>query len=192
MRIHSFLCFFLFNAFALGADTLPLGKKTPPVNGESGSIVAPKKEKVSDTKLPEPGEGKPYVASMGTYGSSRINEVILKEFFGKELDRWLVKGLASDDSAVEMEDKMLARIRSKFKFPFAEWSIIQFFEPGQLALHFTLDVVEESDVARRMPFLPRGLSMRISRWIWWSRDKLNLSPRSASRSIALLAINTKN
>jgi hypothetical protein len=76
----------------------------------------------------------------------------LKEFLGKDLDVWLAKGLASDPSAMEMEERFVTRIKKKFGFPFVEWSIVQHFDPGQLSLHLTLDVVEEKDVARRMPF----------------------------------------
>lgn len=138
------------SSFALKGDTVPLQKKNTASPVEAGSIVAPKKGAAPETKI-EP-EGKPTIGSVGTYGSSRINEVTLKEFLGKELDIWLAKGLASDPSAMEMEERFVTRIKKKFGFPFVEWSIVQHFDPGQLSLHLTLDVVEEKDVARRMPF----------------------------------------
>lgn len=137
--------------WAADKDTVPLQKKTDSSPPPNQSIVAPKKGEAGET-TPLP-ENKPYVASVGIYGSNRVNEVTLKEFLGKDLDKWIAKGLAADPSALELEKKFVAKIKKKYGFPFAEWSIIQYFEPGQLALHLTLDVVEGEDVARRMPFV---------------------------------------
>lgn len=44
-------------------------------------------------------------------------------------------------------------MKQKFGFLAADWSIVQYFEPGDLAIHITLDVVEKEDSAKRMPFL---------------------------------------
>jgi hypothetical protein len=134
-------------------DTLPLQSKTTPSGKDTSSIVSPKKAN-EQAAGPAPSGPKPYVASFGVYGTSRLNEASLKEFLGaKNVDVWLKKGLASDPTAVDIEKKFIARIKKKFGFPLVEWSIIQYFEPGALALHLTLDVVEERDVARRMPFM---------------------------------------
>ena len=145
------------------SDTLPLGRKTP--TPKEGSIIAPKtpgpiearglgKENPVAVEDPSEPEAKPYVASIETYGSPRINSVILKETLGKELDVWLSKGLAGAPDALELETKLADKVKKKFGFSTAEWSIIQYFEPGDLALHLTLDVVEPNEVATRMPFLP--------------------------------------
>ncbi len=124
-------------------DTLPLQKKPENSAPPTQSILAGKEK---------PPEDKPYVASVGIYGSTKLNEVTLKEFLGKDLDRWIAKGLAADPTALQLEKKFIEKIKKKYGFPFAEWSIIQYFEPAQLALHLTLDVVESKDIARRMPF----------------------------------------
>ncbi len=166
------------SCFALKGDTVPLQKKSAAAPVEAGSIVAPKKSAVPEAKAQ--AEGMPQIGSVGTYGSSRINEVTLKEFLGKDLDIWLAKGLASDPSAMEMEEQFVSRIKKKFGFPFVEWSIVQHFDPGQLSLHLTLDVVEEKDAARRMPFFaapkeefadPLGL---IKQWDDYENTALNL------------------
>ncbi len=134
-------------------DTLPLQTRGAPDN--SGSIVAPKPQKPAALDpAPAPGENRPYVGSITTYGSSRINEVTLREFLGKDLDLWVSKGLASDNSALEMEKKFIEKVKAKYGFAFAEFSIIQYFQPENMVLHITLDVVEPQDVSRRMPFAP--------------------------------------
>lgn len=139
--------------WAADKDTVPLQKKSDGAAPPSQSIVAPKKGGAETEKGSAPlPENKPYVASVGVYGTSQLNEVTLKEFLGKDLDRWIAKGLAADPSALELEKKFVAKVKKKFGFPFVEWSIIQYFEPSQLALHLTLDVVESKDIARRMPF----------------------------------------
>ncbi|MBY0371760.1 HEAT repeat domain-containing protein [bacterium] len=160
-----------------GEDMLPLQRKTGPDEGRS-SIIAPKKDPEGKPYVPPPPI--PSVQSVGTYGSPRINEVMLKDLLGKDLDLWIVKGLASDPSAVDMEKTFVDKIKKKYGFPFAEWSIIQYFQPDGLAMHITLDVVEQADVARRMPFLaapnenipdPDGL---IKQWMEYETIALEL------------------
>ncbi len=140
--------------FAADRDTIPLSRQTSPPTGNSIVSSPPKK-----TEPIEPGaaaasgeEEKPYVASLETYGSSRINEVILREALGSDLTAWLEKGLQGDPGSVQMEQKLADRIKQKFGFPVAEWSVIQYFEPGDMAIHITLDVVEKDDVKKRMAF----------------------------------------
>lgn len=143
-------------------DTIPLGQRTS--GPKENSIIAPA-AKISpeseaaaeigvDVANPAEGESeKPYIASLETYGSSRINDVILKETLGKDLQNWLTAGLAGAPDSIATENKLAERIKNKFGFASAEWSIIQYFEPGNLALHLTLDVVEKDEAAKRMPFL---------------------------------------
>lgn len=164
--------------FGAGSDTLPLQTKTAPDSGRT-SIIAPK-----DKKAPEPAPVAqapvPTVQSIGTYGSARINEVTLKETLGRDLDVWIEKGLASDPTAVEMEKSFIEKIKKKFGFAFAEWSIIQYFKPDGLQLHLTLDVVEPQDVARRMPFLPEPTAAipdpdgLIRQWMEYENTALDL------------------
>lgn len=97
---------------------------------------------------------KPYVASIETYGSTRINEVILRETLGNDLNTWLQKGLEGDPESIAMELKLADKIKEKFGFPFAEWSVVQYFEPGDLAIHITLDVVEKDEMQKRVSFKP--------------------------------------
>lgn len=136
-------------------DTLPLQSKTSGPAKDAGSIVSPKsKGEVPEAAPAADGLPKPYVGSIGAYGSPRVNEAVIRELLGAELDVWLKKGLASDPSAMDLEKKFVKKIKKKFGFPVADWSIIQYYEPSALVLHLTLDVVEEKDVARRMPFYP--------------------------------------
>lgn len=149
--------------YAKDKDSLPLNQKTGgqfvdpttsdgPLLGKQKTPAVKKAEKPIPENLGE--EPKPYIATLGTFGSSRINEVILKETLGKDLDVWIEKGLQGDDSSLALEDKLAKKMQDKFGFAFAGWSVIQFFEPGDLAIHITLDVVEKKDASRRMPFLP--------------------------------------
>jgi hypothetical protein len=136
-------------------DALPLQSKTNVPAKESGSIVSPKTKGETPEAAPAAdGAPKPYIGSIGSYGSPRVNEAVIRELLGADLDVWLKKGLASDPSAMDMEKKFVKKIKKKFGFPVADWSIIQYYEPAALVLHLTLDVVEEKDVARRMPFYP--------------------------------------
>ena len=91
---------------------------------------------------------------METFGSSRINVVALKKFLGKELDVWLAKGVKGDPESMELETKLADKVKEKWGFAQADWSIMEYFEPGDMPIHITLDVVEKEDVAKRMPFLP--------------------------------------
>lgn len=134
-----FLFFLLigFTFISFAKDTIPLKDK-------------PKQAAIDPA--PAPGDNQPYVASIGVFGSNRINETILRQTLGKDLDTWIGKGLSGDEKAMQMELKLADDIRKKFDLAVADWTVMQFFEPTDLAIHITLDVVEKSDVARRMPF----------------------------------------
>ena len=142
------------------SDTVPLKQSaTAPIQGASESMIAPGATKgeapLPAGKKPQAQEGQPaqpYIASIDTFGSSHINEVNLKETLGSELQAWLNKGLKGDPTAPEIEKQLTAKIKAKFDVATADWSIIQYFETDDLAIHVTLDVVEKKDVAKRMPF----------------------------------------
>lgn len=122
----------------------------------------PKPEDLTEAPMPEgydpsqKGDKPPtvYVASLDTFGSKRINNIILKDFLGKELDEWIQLGMAGSADALTKEQEITDKIKKKFGFSDANWSIVQFFEPGRLAVHITLDVVEPGEAKTRMPFLP--------------------------------------
>jgi hypothetical protein len=145
--------------FAADRDTVPLKKKTTPAKSDSeGSIVGKPWIGVRKQKDPgaeaAPGEAQPYIASLSVYGTSRLNEVTLRKFLGKELDEWIAKGLKGDDTSVQLEDKLAEKLKTKYGFAEASWSVVQFFEPDDLGIHITLDVVEKADAAKRLNFLP--------------------------------------
>jgi len=135
----------LFSSLLLFAeDTIPLKQKgTGPK-----TAVAPKGGTQTE----------PYVASLGVFGSERLNETLVRQALGSELDTWLKKGVSGDESALAMEMRLAEAIKKKFGLAEADWTVMQFFEPEDLAIHITLDVVEKSDVAKRMPFkkAPKG------------------------------------
>jgi len=131
--------FGFFQSFTFAQDTIPL-KASKGFRGAQKSDPAPALQ-------PEP-----YVASIGVFGSSRINETVLRQALGKSLEEWLSKGLKGDDSAMEMEVKLAEKVKKQFDLAYADWTVMQFFEPSDLAIHITLDVVEKSDVQKRMPF----------------------------------------
>ncbi len=171
-------------SFALGETTLPLGKPSAAVKKVEGK-APPGKEAVVVPKGMEGDEegaeqAKPYVASVETYGSSRVNSVILKKTLGKDLDEWVDKGLKGDAASVEMEQKLAKRVLDQFGFAAADWSIVQYFEPGDMAIHITLDVVEKQDVARRMPFFEAPKSTLtdpenlIQQWMGYEDEALRL------------------
>ena len=138
MTRHFFVaCFISLSPFVFAKDTIPLKDKP--------------KQTVLDP-APAPGDNQPYIASLGVFGSARLNETILRQTLGKELDTWIGKGLSGDETAMQMETKLADEIKKKFDFAYADWTVMQFFESTDLAIHITLDVVEKSDVAKRMPF----------------------------------------
>lgn len=174
---------------AFGESNLPLSKPSPSVKKVEGSALSKNKGGVSAPKVPgapggEEGENgeaaKPYVASVETYGSSRINSVILKKTLGKELDDWVDKGLKGDVASIELEQKLAKRIQDQYGFAAADWSIVQYFEPGDMAIHITLDVVEKSDAARRMPFFEKPTAQLkdpenlIQQWMGYEDEALQL------------------
>ncbi len=151
-------------------DTIPLNKGGKgPVSDDaligSGSKPAnlPKSSKTTEVdptvpEAPAPGQSgppKPFVASIETFGSEKINEVLLKRLLGKELDTWLKKGLAKDPSAMALELKLAKKVADKYGFVLSEWSPIEYRGPEGIAIHITLDVVEKGDMAERMPFYER-------------------------------------
>ena len=129
--------------YSFAKDTIPLQKK---------GVIKP--------SLPNknPLEPQPYVSSLGVFGSERLNETVLRQSLGPELDNWLKKGISGDESALAMELKLAETVKKKFNLAEADWTVMQFFEPEDLAIHITLDVVEKADVAKRMPFKknPKG------------------------------------
>lgn len=148
-------------------DTIPLKKKTTPTGpvgerlesdllqnkkslGGGSTVQAPPTSK-RGKNMPVPSG--PYVASVDTFGSSRINEASLRQFLGKDLDAWIEKGLKSDPTSVADETKLKEKVKAKWGFPYAEWSVIQYFEPGDMAIYITLDVVEKAEAKARMSFL---------------------------------------
>jgi hypothetical protein len=141
---------------ATDRDTLPLKQRTSPTGDTT--VVPLGKPASSEAAVPAAkgaqAGAQPYIASVDVYGSPRINEVNLKETLGPDLQVWLQKGLKGDPAAAEMEKKLAAKLKAKFDFAAADWSIIQYFEPDNMAIHVTLDVVDKKDVAKRMPFLP--------------------------------------
>ncbi len=132
------LSFLFVQSLAEAQDTVPLKSK-----GNSGV----QKLDVAPALQPEP-----YVASLGVFGSNRINETILRQVLGKDLEEWLKKGLKGDDSALELELKLADKVKNQFDLAYADWTVMQFFEPSDLAIHITLDVVEKSDIQKRMSF----------------------------------------
>jgi len=168
--LWALLIFCCVSAFAASdKDTLPLKKKTVP-SGPVGDrlesdLLAPKKsgESSSSTSSPssashKPAKGAPqmagpYIAGLDTFGSSRVNEASVRKFLGKDLDRWIEKGLKADPTSIEDENRLKERVKAKWGFATAEWSVIQYFEPGDMAIYVTLDVVEKQDVKKRLAFL---------------------------------------
>lgn len=168
-------------SFALGESNLPLSKPGPAVKPKVEGKAPPGGKDAAGVPGEEGEEqAKPYVASVETYGSPRINSVILKKTLGKELDEWVDKGLKGDAASIEMEQRLAKRVQDQFGFAAADWSIVQYFEPGDMAIHITLDVVEKQDAARRMPFLekPAGTfadpDNLIQQWIGYEDEALRL------------------
>lgn len=150
---------FSINSFAI--DTIPLrkGNSTTPVADDSLVKKSSSVPKKAEPQAAEQAEGtpgqlpKPYVAGIDTFGSRRINEVLLKETLGSELETWVQMGLAGDPGALELEQKFIKKIKDRFGFASVDWSIVEYFEGDQMPLFITLDVVEPGDVSARMPFM---------------------------------------
>ncbi len=169
-------CFFIAS-LALAGLNLPLSKPPPSVKkaeslGPPGKNAAPTGESAEAIK--------PYVATVEVYGSSRLNSVVLKKTLGKELDDWVAKGLKGDAGSIEVEQRLAKRIQDQYGFAHSDWSIVQYFEPGDMAIHITLDVVEKQDVVRRMPFFekPTGTfadpDKLIEQWVGYEDEALRL------------------
>jgi hypothetical protein len=145
------------------SDTLPLKFKTNPrPDGEPletklldpkdgpSAVLAKRNKSITQNKAAD----HPFIASFDIFGSSRVTEKVVREILGGQLDAWFEKGVKGDPESLEMERAISEKLKAKLNLALVEWSIVQIFDPGNFALHVTLDVVEKSDVARRMPFLP--------------------------------------
>lgn len=138
--------------FAQDSDTLPLLKR-PPTKPQKQVETIPAPLPKSQAEIPSP-QIKIQVGSIDVYGSrkDRLDEAVLRKTLGTDLDRWLGFGMKGDPAAASLQQKLLEKMKSTFSLFFAEWSVFQHF--GSPAIHVTLDVVEVTDVGRRMPFLP--------------------------------------
>ncbi len=139
-------------------------------------------EKTSPTTKPTPDqEPAPYIASLDTFGSSRISEPKLRKLLGPDLDAWLKAGVTGDPEADNLQKKITKKVVDTYKFPFAEWSIMQYMEPGNLAIRVTLDVVEKQDVTKRMPFLKKPTEtipepkQLVTKWYEYQETALKLA-----------------
>ena len=121
---------------------------TPIVTSDSKKT---KTDTVSGDALP-PDPNTPYIAGEDSFGSTQLNEVTLREALGPEHSAWIAKGLKNEPGSVELEMKLGEKLKKRFGFAQVWCSVIQYFEPGNLAIYITWDVVEQNDVARRMPF----------------------------------------
>ncbi len=150
------------------------------VDKDSFSGISQSKSEPSPAATAESPQ--PYVAAVDTYGSSRLNEATLKSFLGPELDEWLQAGMKLDPVASKMEDKLAEKVKKKYDFVSAEWSVVQFYQPDEkgFPIYVTLDVMEKSDVKRRVNFLsaptgeykdPDGL---LASWTDYEREGLRL------------------
>lgn len=95
---------------------------------------------------------RPVFAGLDVFGSSRLNETVLRKTFGTEIDQWIKMGLAGDPNTVDLERRIAGAIRTKFDLASADWSVLQYVEEGRLVVYATLDVVEKKDVSRRAGF----------------------------------------
>ncbi len=132
-------------------DTIPLATPDKSSVKELKSTQGPLNPAVD---ADAPRNLKVYLAGVETYGSKRINEQILRQFLGKDLEEWLRKGLEFDPTTLQTEALLAERVRAHFNFQSARWSIFQYEEEDGMAVHLTLDVVEKQDVAKRENFLP--------------------------------------
>lgn len=154
--LFSFL--FFSTLLIADSDTLPLNKKTKVIKESDSAEITKQlktgslKEAQSTVSAEEEIGPKPFLGSISVYGTKKLNEVILKELLGKDFDEWIKKGLAGDPSSLDIEKSLIQKIQKKFNFPFAEFSIVQFFEPDNLAVHIVLDVIEKNDLASRANF----------------------------------------
>src|SRR3954453_15662495 len=88
--------------FAQSNDTIPLGMKTPRKGGSDTSLIlptnrapgptAPKKSGEASESKAEPGEMKPFIASIEAFGTQRLNETVIRDTLGSEFGEWLQKG----------------------------------------------------------------------------------------------------
>jgi len=158
--------FWVLSSFAVDSvkkdNTLPLNQRTRPDSQgnqtESGLLKNRKTSKVEPAASPAVSSvqdpSRPQVGGVETFGTDKINAYALKKFLGKDLSVWIAKGLAGDASAPEWEKKLAERVKKKYEFAYTDWSVTQYMEPEGLKLFMTLEVVEDKDVARRMPFRP--------------------------------------
>lgn len=157
------LCLVSFEFIGLlAADTIPLTTRT---KGAGDSLTdrgvtlpapAPPQEGKSAKKADEKPDGPSpaFIASVDIFGTDRVTDTQIREFFGKELDTWIQAGMSGNPKAGDMEISLADKALKKFKFETAQWSIVQHFVPQGVAIHLTLDVVEPKDKATRANFLP--------------------------------------
>lgn len=144
--IRSFLLVALTTVYAFAPETVFATDSFP----KSGAVKKAETDATSpDTKVP-----KPQIVSVEVFGSNTVNEKKLRELLGPELQQWFELGLNADPKATELEKKLADKVKNKYGFALAEWSIVQYIEPSRIAMHVTLDVVPKEEREKRMPFLP--------------------------------------
>lgn len=164
-----FLACFLLTAsafiFAEAPDSTPLKEKTKSSDINPDTLTqdlidptpASGKKKTTNTKKenePDPSKPLVFIGAVSIYGTDKLTDVDLKEFLGKELNKWIDMGFKGDSKAMDMQKKLARKVKDKWGFAFADWSMAQFMTSNGTAVHLTLDVVEKEDAKTRMAFLP--------------------------------------
>jgi hypothetical protein len=99
----------------------------------------------------------PALVAIDVYGTSAFDSALIRSEFSEDLDTWREAAHTDDLAAVKAaKDRIVTSLRKRGDFALVDATMISYFwEPT--VRYLTIDVVERSDSARRMPFidLPR-------------------------------------
>lgn len=93
------------------------------------------------------------------FGSDRIDEEAVQKKFGKKIDIWTDRWIQqsynpTDLTLLDFQKELEEEIRGTYGFAFVQLNGIHYFTDQIQKDFVVIDVVEEKDKAKRMPFIP--------------------------------------
>lgn len=116
----------------------------------SSSATAPSPS--SNNVAPTPVAAATHFAGVDVFGTDRLDVASLRTRLGADFDDFESAWLAQEfDRAFPLKQALEQRVKERGGFAFVEFSVVQYFRPGQPSW-LTVDVVEPQDAARRIAF----------------------------------------
>jgi hypothetical protein len=126
------------------------------------------------------------LVAIDVYGTSTFDSALIRSEFSEDLDTWREAVHMDDRAAVKAaKDRIVTSLQKRGDFAFVDATMISYFREPTVR-YLTIDVVERSDSARRMPFidLPRQKVADRTERLSWGLSTREKQSGPCSRAIA--------